>query len=80
MTYDETLRLRILSLCKEKRFSVHKLSKLSGVPHSTLINFLCGNTKNPKIETVLRLAQGFDMTAEEFFGFCEMRKHFFDEG
>lgn len=65
-TYD-AVKERLLQLLYEKRFSVHKLALLSGVPPSTIKNILYGKSTNPGIVTIKMLCDGLDITLPDFF-------------
>ncbi len=58
---------RLLRLCEEKGFSIHKLALESGVAPSTVKNILYGKSKNPGIVTLKMLCDGFGITLIEFF-------------
>jgi transcriptional regulator with XRE-family HTH domain len=67
VTLEEALKIRIDQLCKQKNISILKLSRLSNVNQSTLNEFMQGRTKFPSINTILKIANGFNMTLSEFF-------------
>lgn len=58
---------RIKQLCDEKGYDYITLSKKSGVPLTTLLNIIKGNSKNPGIFTISKICQGFEVTMAEFF-------------
>lgn len=57
---------RIKQLCNERKYDYITLSRNSGVPLTTILNIVKGNTKNPGIFTILKLCDGFGITLEEF--------------
>ena len=65
-TYS-TVKKRILTLCEEKRMSIHKLAIESGVSPSTIKNILYGKSQNPGIVTIKMLCDGLGITLPEFF-------------
>ena len=74
---------RIDELCNEKGYDYQTLSKKSGVPLSTLLNIVKGNSKNPGIFTISKISTGFDIPLSLFFktdreknigGVCALRK------
>ena len=65
-TYN-AVKNRILSLCKEKHFTINKLSTESGVAPSTVKNILYGKSQNPGIVTIKMLCDGLGVTLIEFF-------------
>lgn len=68
------VRNRLLFLCEEKRFSIHKLATESAVAPSTIKNILYGKSKNPGIVTLKMLCDGFGITLVDFFD-CDMFKN-----
>lgn len=58
---------RIKQLCDEKGYDYITLSRKSGVPLTTLLNIIKGNSKNPGVFTIAKLCQGFQITLAEFF-------------
>ena len=63
----ETVKIRLLMLCEEKRMSIHKLATESAVAPSTIKNILYGKSKNPGIATIKKLCDGLGITITEFF-------------
>jgi transcriptional regulator with XRE-family HTH domain len=57
---------KILALCKEKNITVNKLSNLSGITQSTVDSILKGKSKAPRIDTLRKLAYGFNIDWIEF--------------
>ena len=58
---------RILTLCEEKKMTIHQLAIESGVAPSTVKNILYGKSKNPGIVTLKMLCDGLDISLTEFF-------------
>ncbi len=71
-TYD-TVKNRIIELCKEKNMTIYKLSVESAVAPSSIKNILYGKSKNPGIVTLKMLCDGFGITLTEFFGTDEFK-------
>ena len=65
-TYN-AVKNRILSLCKEKHFTINKLATESGVAPSTVKNILYGKSVNPGIVTIKMLCDGMGVSLTEFF-------------
>lgn len=65
-TYD-AVKNRILKLCEEKHFTIHKLAIESAVAPSSIKNILYGKSKNPGIVTIKMLCDGFGISVTEFF-------------
>lgn len=79
MTYSTILIKRISTLCRQRRIAYNKLAVMSGVNQSTLDNIVQGVTMNPRIQTLHRIANGFNMTLSEFLDFRELNEYSFDE-
>ncbi len=79
MTYSDIVAKRLKELCKDKKITVNKLATLSGITQSTVEDIVAGKTKNPKLKTLHKLAQGLDMTLSELFDFKEMNETTFDD-
>lgn len=79
MEYSELYVRRILSLCKQRGYSINKLATLSDVKQSTLDNIMRGLTKNPRVQTLHRIALAFNMTLAEFLDFTELNDYSFED-
>lgn len=79
MDYSEIYVKRIRSLCKQRGFAINKLATMSNVKQSTLDNIVQGNTKNPRVKTLHKLAIAFNMTLSEFLDFEELNDYSFDD-
>ena len=64
---------RLLTLCEERRMSIHKLAMESAVAPSTIKNILYGKSQNPGIVTLKMLCDGFGITLIEFFNTDEFK-------
>lgn len=61
---------RIKDLCERQKInSMYELSKLSGVPQSTLATIMAGET-SPKTNTVEQICKGLGISLADFFS-CE---------
>ena len=58
---------RLVALCGQRGWTVHKLATESAVPPSTVKSILYGNSKNPGVVTIKILCDGLGITLEEFF-------------
>lgn len=67
MELSKAVAMRIKELLKVRKITQYKLFKLTGVPQSTISNIMGGKSKTCKLDTVLLLAQGLNVTAKEFF-------------
>ena len=66
MTYSDAIIKRLTDLCVERGITTNKLATLSGITQSTLNSMMRGETKNPKLKTLRKIAMGFNMTVSEF--------------
>ena len=78
MEYSDIYVKRILTLCKKRGFTVNKLAAISNINQSTLDNIVRGNTNNPRIKTLHKIAIAFNMTLAEFLDFQELNDYSFD--
>lgn len=79
MEYSELYIMRIRTLCKERGIAINRLATMSDVKQSTLDNIVRGNTKNPRVKTLHKIAIAFNMTLSEFLDFSELNDYGFDE-
>lgn len=63
----------------ERGYSISKLATLSDVKQSTLDNIMRGLTKNPRVQTLHRIALAFNMTLAEFLDFTELNDYSFED-
>lgn len=80
MNYSELYVKRIRLLCKQRGISVNKLLVMSGVKQSTLDNIVRGLTKDPRVKTLHKVANAFNMTLAEFLDFEELNDYSFEDG
>ena len=76
MTYSDAIIKRLTDLCVERGITTNKLATLSGITQSTLNR---GETKNPKLKTLRKIAMGFNMTVSELLDFPEMNEMEFED-
>lgn len=62
-----TVKDRLLTLCDEKRISIHRLAMEAGVSPSTIKSILYGKSQNPGIVTIKMLCDGLGISLIEFF-------------
>lgn len=77
--YYELFADRILYFCNKRGITPNHLASISGVPQSTINNILCGISKNPRMQTLHKIALAFSMTPSEFLDFEELNNHSFEE-
>lgn len=67
MQLSDATRKRIKNLLKEKNMKLFDLSKSAGVSLPTISDFLKNDTKNLRMDTLLHICEGFNITLQEFF-------------
>lgn len=67
MQLSDATRLRIKRLLKANNMKVYDLCKTSGIPCSTLSDFMNNKTKLIKLDTLLHICEGFNITLVDFF-------------
>ncbi|OKZ56627.1 MAG: hypothetical protein BHV99_04770 [Clostridium sp. 26_21] len=67
MLLSDAVRNRIKFYQKKKGMSLWALFKASGVPMSTLAAFMSKRTELIKLDTLLHICEGFEITITEFF-------------
>ncbi len=67
MTLSDAVRKRIRFYLDENGMSIWALFKASGIPRSTLCSFMNGTTELIKLDTLLHVCEGFNITLIEFF-------------
>ena len=70
-TYS-AVKMRIMELCEERKWSINKLATESGVSASTIKNIFYGKSSNPGIVTIKILCDGFGINLVEFFNTKEI--------
>lgn len=79
MDYWQIYTHRIRSLCSQRGISINKLATMSDVKQSTLDNIVRGETRNPRVRTLHKIAIAFNMTLAEFLDFEELERYSFDD-
>jgi len=67
MSAVSIVRSRILQLCNERDWTINQLATESALPPSSVKNILYGKSKDPKLLTIKKLCDGFEITLGEFF-------------
>ncbi len=67
MKLSNAIRKRIKYYLKEKNMNVWNLCKMSGIPCSTISTFMSGKTELIKLDTLLHICEGFNITLGTFF-------------
>ncbi len=67
MVLAKAIRKKITRLLKEHDWKTWDLCKATGIPCSTISTFMSGKTSLLKLDTLLYICEGFDITLAEFF-------------
>ena len=67
MQLSDATRKRINFLLKEKNMKLWDLSKAAGISLPTISDFLKNVTKNLRMDTMLHICEGFNITLKEVF-------------
>ena len=67
MTLSDAVRKRIRYYLDKNGMSIWALFKASGIPRSTLCSFMNGTTELLKLDTLLHVYEGFNITLIDFF-------------
>ena len=67
MKLSDAIRKRIKFYLKQKYMNVWNLCKMSGIPSCTISTFMSGKTELIKLDTLLHICEGFNITLGEFF-------------
>ena len=79
MDYASLYIDRIRSLCRKRGITINKLATMSGVKQSTLDNIVRGQTKNPRVKTLHKLAIGLNVTLAELVDFSALNEYSFED-
>ncbi len=67
MKLVEAIGKRVEDLLEEKAMTQYKLSKLGGVPRSTICLLIAAKNKTVKMDTVYQIAATLSMSLKDFF-------------
>jgi len=65
MRISRWLANRIIYLCSEKKISINQLALDSDLTQSTLNSIVHGESKNPKLVTLLKICRGLNISLNE---------------
>ena len=71
MTTVQAVALRVADLLIKHKMSRYKLCRKIAMSEMTLKHILNGDNKRIYLDTIMLLAEGFDMTIQQFFD-CEL--------
>ena len=61
-------------IMQNKNISIYKLSKLADLDDGMLNRIINGKTKNPRIDTLIKIVKALDLDDHEFAELCGYRK------
>lgn len=67
MKLSSAISKKLLNICKEKNISVNELASMCCLTQSTVQNLIEGNSKNPKLLTIVRICDGLGIKMKDFF-------------
>ena len=67
MSLSDAVRKRIRYYLDKNNMSIWALFKSSGIPRSTLCSFMNGTTELIKLDTLLHVCEGFNISLIDFF-------------
>ncbi len=67
MQLSDAIRKRIIYYLKINKMKIWDLCKATGIPCSTISTFMSGKTELLKLDTLLHICEGFNITLGEFF-------------
>ena len=67
MQLSDATRKRIKQLLKQNNMKLWDLSKAAGISLPTISDFLKNDTKNLRMDTVLHICEGFNITLKDFY-------------
>ena len=66
MTVNDAVAKRTADLLQKHGISQYRLEQLSGIQHGSMQCIMNGRNKTVTLSTVMMIARGFGMTADEF--------------
>jgi DNA-binding Xre family transcriptional regulator len=67
MKLSDAIRKRIKFYLKQNNMKVWDLCKATGIPCSTISTFMSGKTELIKLDTLLHICEGLNITLGDFF-------------
>ena len=78
MELSKAIRKRIKYYLEKNNMNIWALCKASGIPCSTISTFMSGKTELIKLDTLLHICEGFNITWGDFFS-DELFKNVYQE-
>ena len=67
MELYEALSTRIIILCNKQDLTLYKLSKLTGIPKTTLKDIVSGKIKNTGMNKIEKISKALNLSMRDFF-------------
>ena len=67
MTLSQAIIERIIELQTDRNITTNKLATLSGLSQATVRDITYDVSKSPKINSLLHICEGFNITLKDFF-------------
>ena len=67
MTISKAVKEKINTIIRERDLTVNKLASMSCLTQSTVESLINGQSKNPKLLTIVRICDGLGISLKEFF-------------
>jgi len=67
MKISKAISIKINKICNERNISINKLANISCLTQSTVQHLVNGESKNPKLLTIIRICDGLDISLQDFF-------------
>ncbi len=67
MQLADATRKRIKFFLEQNKMRPYELSKAAGIALPTLTDFMKNDTKNLRMDTMLHICEGFNITLKEFY-------------
>lgn len=67
MDFSDLVALKLDEILKEKGITLYKLQDLTGVYTSTVSQFLTRKTKTIRLENLVYICEGLNISLDEFF-------------
>lgn len=64
---SQAVSQKLFKICNKQNISINRLATISCLTQSTIQNIIDGNSKNPKLLTIVRICDGLNITLKDFF-------------
>ena len=67
MKISEAVSKKINKICNDRGITINKLANMSCLTQSTVQHLVNGESKNPKLLTIIRICDGLGIEIKDFF-------------